>query len=104
MRIDSIVKVKSLGGEKRRVEVYLPKFSIGVPFIVLGSEYQYKDINFITDKSDIKSGNIKINNCSFNQEDINNITFIRGMRIEYEDSITVDIFVPEKLISRSKRK
>jgi hypothetical protein len=98
MRIEPVVSNVDLGNDRKLVAVYLPRFSKGNPFIILEEDYCNRHINLITDKSDLQSGNIKINRQSFDKETINEINFISGMVIEYEDHDAVDIFTSKSLV------
>lgn len=100
MIVDAIVKVRNLDKDKKRIEVYSPKYPMANPLMVLNSMHEGKPVKFVTCWDDIPVKTpITFNGSAIPDDIVCKCHIHRGVCVGCKDDDTIYIMMPERLIA-----
>lgn len=100
MIVDAIVKVRHISKDKKRIEVYSPKYPGGRPLISIAEKHEGKPIKFVTcwDSIPVKCP-VTMNGSVVPDDVVGKCNLARGMCVGCDGDDTIYIMMPKQLIS-----
>jgi len=99
MKVNAIVKVRSLGKIGKRVEVFAPRFKEGTPVISLHEMYKDLPVKLVTGWKDIPQDTpVTVNGSIIPDDQVGKCPLARGMFLSSFGDNTIYVVVPAILL------